>query len=321
MNVLLTFDVEVWCNSWKTLDADFPNSFERYVYGRSEKGDYALPKTLEILEHFGLRGVFFVEPLFATRFGVEPLAVVIRLIRDAGQEIQLHLHPEWTDEARSPLLPDSSVKRQFLTDYTLDEQRILIQRGIELVQAAGAPRPIAFRAGSFACNEDTFAAVAANGLRYDSSINPEMSVSRPGGVTSDAAGYCEPFRFGRLSLVPMSSFRDGFGRLRHAQIGACSASEMIEALTGAARRNWWNFVLLSHNFELLVPDSNRPDDYVVRRFEKVCRFLAANRLSLPTVGFDDLPPVPLPSGADLPHVRKKATLARYVEQALRRLPT
>ena len=58
MNVYLSFDIEVWCNGWKDLDGQFPASFERYVYGRSSRGDYALPKTLEILERNGLKGVF-----------------------------------------------------------------------------------------------------------------------------------------------------------------------------------------------------------------------------------------------------------------------
>ena len=38
MNVYLTFDVEVWCNDWTQLDARFPASFDRYVYGRSARG-------------------------------------------------------------------------------------------------------------------------------------------------------------------------------------------------------------------------------------------------------------------------------------------
>ncbi len=63
MKVYLTFDVEIWCNGWDDLDGRFPSSFERYVYGRSRHGDYALPKTLEILAGTGLTGVFFVEPL------------------------------------------------------------------------------------------------------------------------------------------------------------------------------------------------------------------------------------------------------------------
>ena len=44
----LTFDIEIWCNGWNDLDRVFPASFERYVYGHSAHGDYALPKTLEL---------------------------------------------------------------------------------------------------------------------------------------------------------------------------------------------------------------------------------------------------------------------------------
>ncbi len=52
MNVLFTFDVEIWCNSWRT---------------------------------------------------------IVRLIQDAGQEVQLHRHPEWIDEARDALLENVTV--------------------------------------------------------------------------------------------------------------------------------------------------------------------------------------------------------------------
>ena len=318
MNVLLTFDVEIWCNSWNTLDADFPASFQRYVFGRSQRGDYALPKTLEILDRHGLRGVFFVEPLFAARFGIEPLATIIGLIQNAGQEIQLHLHPEWTDEAHPPLLPGSHIKRQLLSDYSLDEQRTLIDHGMQLLREAGGPRPNAFRSGSFACNEDTFRAVAACGIPFDSSINLETPVSQPGATAPDAAGYCEPFQVNDLTLVPMSSFRDGFRRARHAQIGACSSGELIQALIGAERDTWSTFVLLSHNFELMVPGKNQPDRVVVKRFEKVCGFLDENRSTMPTTGFLNLPPVPEPRGLDLPSVGKSATVSRYFEQVLRR---
>lgn len=320
MNVLFTFDVEVWCNSWETLDSDFAKSFERYVFGKSVQGDFALPKTLDILDRHRLKGVFFVEPLFATRFGVEHLATIVNLIQDAGQEIQLHLHPEWTDEALQPLIPHNSGKRQLLSEYSIDEQSLLIEHGLRLLREAGSKQPIAFRSGSFACNEDTFSALTANGLEYDSSINPEMSVSQPGSVANSDAGYCEPFRIRDLALIPMSSFRDGFGQLRHAQIGACSARELTEALRAADIDNWHSFVLLSHNFELMIPGKQLPDKFVVRRFEELCRFLSEHRMSMPTSGFKELPPIPDPRRLQPPSVGKTATTIRYLEQALRRIP-
>ena len=59
MNIYITFDVEIWCGGWEDLDTRFPPQFNRYVFGRSKLGDYALPKTLEILDRHGLKGVFF----------------------------------------------------------------------------------------------------------------------------------------------------------------------------------------------------------------------------------------------------------------------
>lgn len=320
MEVLLTFDVEVWCNGWESIEADFPDSFERYVFGHSRRDGYALPRTLDTLARHGLKGIFFVEPLFAARFGVEYLATIVRFIEDAGQEVQLHLHPEWTDEARPALLPGTTGKRQHLTSYSLAEQQTLIAHGLRLLREAGCKPPVAFRAGSFACNPDTFAAVRANGLRYDCSINPAMPESTPGDFVPAAAGYCGPFEADGLGCIPLSSFRDGFGRPRHAQIGACSTAELVQALDQTALHGWPCFVLLSHSFELMKPASSAPDTTVVRRFEQLCAHLAHQRSILPTGHFADntlqLAARPRP----LPAVSMHATTTRLFEQALRHLP-
>jgi len=138
MNVHLTFDVEVWCNGWANLDRNFPDAFERYVYGRSASGDYALPKTLEILERNGLRGLFFVEPLFSARFGSQYLELIVALIRRGGHDVQLHLHPEWTDEIDPPILPIARGKRQHLIYYDLEEQTALIAAARKLLESAGS---------------------------------------------------------------------------------------------------------------------------------------------------------------------------------------
>src|SRR5690606_13026751 len=129
--------------------------------GRSRHGDYALPKTLEILNRHRLNGVFFVEPLFAARFGLRYLRTVVDLIQQAGQKVELHLHPEWTDEISPPPIEDASRKRQHLTHYSLGEQTQLIRYGTQLLREAGVDEITAFRAGSFACNADTFRALGA----------------------------------------------------------------------------------------------------------------------------------------------------------------
>src|SRR5512144_3111402 len=104
LDVFFTVDVEVWCDGWDDIDRKFPGAFREYVYGPTASGDCGLPLTLRVLGDHGLAGVFFIEPLFASRFGLQPLAEIVGLVRDARQEVQLHLHTEWVDEAREPLL-------------------------------------------------------------------------------------------------------------------------------------------------------------------------------------------------------------------------
>jgi len=318
MNVFLTFDVEIWCGGWERLDERFPAAFERYVYGRSAAGDYALPKTLEILARHGLHGIFFVEPLFAARFGVEYLQRICALIVAAGQEIQLHLHPEWTDEIRPPVFPARPYKRQHLIEYDRDEQHALIVRGRTLLEAAAGTTVTAFRAGSFAANADTLAALHTAGIGIDASINVTAALS--GRALEQRARLTVPQRRGALCLVPMSVFRDGFGRLRHAQIGACAWPELRAALLDAERLGYSAFTVLAHNFELLRSGSSQPDFWVVQRFERLCAFLSAQRARLPT-GSLTAPPGcdPLATHPEIPRVGSGATLLRYYEQARRRL--
>jgi peptidoglycan/xylan/chitin deacetylase (PgdA/CDA1 family) len=319
MNVFLTFDIEIWCNGWDDLERAFPGSFERYVYGHSSHGDYALPQTLDILNQHGLKGVFFVEPLFATRFGAQHLELIVRLIRQAGQEVQLHLHPEWTDEAREPIIENCASKRQHLSYYTLAEQTTLIAHGKKMLEAAGSGPISAFRAGSFAANRDTFAALQRNSIWLDSSLNRCHAVSAPELRRQHAfeAAFVEQ----EVTTFPVTVFKDGFGRDRPAQVGACSFGEMRDALASAHLGGVRDFVLVSHNFEMLKPGSSAPDWTVVGRFRQLCAYLAGHPERFNVRGFgDDLRRVSsMPPATSVPSAGWLATSQRYVEQIRRRL--
>ncbi|MCC6531364.1 MAG: polysaccharide deacetylase [Burkholderiales bacterium] len=318
LTVYLTFDVEVWCNGWSDLDAKFPASFERYVYGRSKDGDYALPKTLEILGRNALRGVFFVEPLFAARFGQRYLDIIVGMIHGQGQEVQLHLHPEWTDEIRPALIADVSKKRQHLSYYTREEQAALIGHGVAMLGKSGCSRIDAFRAGSFAANRATYEALAQVGLKHDSSFDVCLPISSAD--LDERAALLRPFVREGVRVHPMSVFRDGFGRLRHAQVGACSFMELRQGLEAAYAAGLGEYVVLSHNFEMLEPGSCVPDRVVMNRFSKLCAFLARERGRFRTAGFaDEDGEDAITAGSPIPKVSAWATGVRYLEQAWRRL--
>lgn len=320
MNVHLTFDVEVWCPGWDRLDETFPASFERYVFGHSRDHGYALPRTLAALRQHRLTGVFFVEPLFSARFGAEHLKTITDLLLHAEQDVQLHLHPEWTDEIRPSLIVDSHRKRQHLHGYTLAEQTALIDTGRRLLEQATGRRVSAFRAGSFAANRDTYAALSSLGIKVDSSLNEAHSFE------DSNVPIALPWRsqqvIYRTSCFPVTVFVDGFGRLRPAQVGACSFAEIRDALDDAAASGCRHFVIVSHNFEMMKLGRTDPDGFVVSRFENLCAYLAAAperfRVGPLPVSDDPIAGEGLPDGRR-PRASGLATLKRYAQQAIRRL--
>jgi hypothetical protein len=313
LNVFITVDTEVWCNSWSDLDRRFPNAFRSYVYGPTRRGDYGLPIQFRLLNDHGLTAAFFVEPLFSLRFGQGPLDEIVGLIREAKQEVQLHLHTEWLDEAVERVFPDIHEKRQFLYMFDRSQQTRLLRLGVELLRRSGANGVNAFRAGSFGLGPETFAAVREAGLAYDTSFNPTTAHPINAGVR-----YLRPTVVDGLGVYPLTAFRDGIGRVRHAQLGACSLAELKGCLWSAREQGWSAVVILSHNFELMSSDKTRPDLVVVRRFEGLCRFLAEHRDCFTARGFADLPSgTGDPETTTLPSAGFGATATRYAEQAAR----
>jgi len=58
-----------------------------------------IPWQLDQMARYGLKGVFFVDPMPALAFGLDPIRHVVDAILDAGQEVQLQLHPVWAGAA------------------------------------------------------------------------------------------------------------------------------------------------------------------------------------------------------------------------------
>lgn len=288
LNVFLTVDVEIWCDGWTDLDRKFPSAFQRYVYGATPQGEFGLRYQADVLRNHGLTGVFFVEPLFAGRFGHAPLAEIVGLLQNYGHEVQLHLHTEWLDEWHEPLFADVAGKRQFLRQYSREQQQRVISEGLGLLARSGVAAVDCFRAGSFGFNADTLDALSACGVAFDSSYNATLF-----GLDSGVAHgmiVTDSHRERGVTEYPMTVYDTGFGRLRHAQLGACSWSELERLLWAALESDRRSFVLLSHNFELLTPSKASVDPVVLSRFRRLCDFLDRHRDKFNTRGFRGLDP-------------------------------
>ena len=316
LNVFLTVDTEIWCNGWENLDQKFPEYFRKYVYGSTSKGDYALPGTLNILADYGLPAVFFVEPLFSARFGLEPLAELVGLIQDKNQEIQLHLHPEWVDEVGSDLLSDITEKLPHMTCCNQSQQSTLIHWGLKRLNQLGVNHINAFRAGGFAANRDTLTAVAENGLTFDSSYN----LAGYQGVADMAPGelLTQPRYIDGVYEYPVSVIQNK-KKKRILQITACSYEELVDNLNTAYDLQWDSLVIVTHNFELLSPDKSRVDRLVFRRFVKLCQFLGDNKDRFNVRGFHGLTPVDKVEQPEVIMSSDYLVGLRTVEQVLRRI--
>jgi hypothetical protein len=253
------------------LTVDTALSWASHARGASWQQNLAaagLPRQLEILRGHGLKACYFVDPMPALVYGIEPIRRMIGPILAAGQEVQLHLHPVWQSVAEGV----AEGARFELTCYDSEDQLDLIETARDLLVEAGAPSPIAFRSGGYAADVRTLAALLQAGLRFDSSHDgsrhPDPSALP---LEPDLAG---PADLGGLIEMPAT------------RIGEAPEAALREAL----RTRRLLVTLAADGAELAADDG---------RFERLCAFLAAEAVTLPTAHFADLEPLSAATARDL----------------------
>jgi hypothetical protein len=267
-----------------------------------------VPWQLAMLRDHGLKACFFVDPMPAEVYGIEPIRQMVEPILAAGQEVQLHLHPCWQSVAEG-VVEGADFE---LTCFTADDQRDLIETARSLLIEAGAPRPIAFRSGSYAADARTLEALGSLGLRFDSSHNGSHH-PWPSALPIDPA-QIGPVELGGVIEIPVSQIEDVPGRLRHLQLCAVSGEELQSALLHAADEGHELVTIVSHSFELASRDGARPNRTLCRRFETLCAFLADHADALATAHFADLDDLSLSGEARPLPARSLRTARRMVAQ-------
>jgi peptidoglycan/xylan/chitin deacetylase (PgdA/CDA1 family) len=304
VNVILTIDVEC-----------YSGDYEREVFA----GGLGLEYLLSMLSRYDAVATFFVEALGATQWGKRPLETICRRLREAGQDIQLHLHPV---VARIPGFEDTY---DVLWDHDCETQAMLMKRGMELLHACGAQQARAFRAGDFAANETTLDAMRRAGLRIGSnrdldqksSIRSQLNDTFP--IRNDVSA-CR----GILD-VPVTALRSRLpgldGRYRHMEISAMGWGEMRDALQRMRAAGYTSATLLTHPREFFRHIHGKPVPIRknCRRLEKLLEFVH-EREGLTMVPVCPAVEVMTVPSADPPELTLKLrhTLLRMVEQVLDR---
>lgn len=289
-------------------------NFARSIRCTTPDGEVGIFHQMDRFDEHGLKGVFFVDPMPALLWGVEAIADVVGPIVERGHDVQLHLHTEWLALAGSanPLRSKTGTN---IKDFTLDEQMILLEWARDTLMAAGAPRPIAFRAGNYGANDDTLCALAQLGLTHDSSHCPGfMDSAAEISLTQDDR---HPMPHKGVIEVPAGCVGDMISGLRHAQLTALSMRELRAALRHARDNDFANFTVVSHSFELLSRDRKRANRILTKRFEQFCAALEKIR-NVTTATYRDNPPQPVLREDPRPVLPAAPVLnsLRIVEQAV-----
>lgn len=254
------------------------------VMGEVSDGAWGIGYQMQRLSAHGLKGVFFVEALSSYAFGIDVLKRVVAPILDAGHDVQLHLHTEWLKWIEKDLVGERRGSN--IAHFAYDDQRRLLECAIEALVEAGAPPPIAFRAGNYGANNDTLKALSSLGLKFDSSYNRPYLDSACAIRVPDVLQA--PVELDGLVEVPVTFFEDYPGHARALQLCAASSAEFQSAVSQSIAQQRPSVVVVNHSFELLNLKRTRANRMLLKRFDEYCGFLGQSGAQVVSTTFASL---------------------------------
>jgi hypothetical protein len=183
--ILITIDTEVGEKA-KFVEG----GYQKFVLGRIEKENYGVPKIVEMLNDYNFKGEFFIDIYEENFFGEQNFADLCTNLDEQGHGVQLHTHPSFAYD----------INRNFMHEYTIDEQIKIIQEGKRKIYNWIQKNPIAHRAGGYGANIDTIKALELNSILIDSSFyynHPNCKIP--------LSNTNEPLFIGNVLEIPVST--------------------------------------------------------------------------------------------------------------------
>ena len=163
---------------------------EPHAYCPAEGKEHGLPFILRYLARFGFPATFFVETLSTAYFGDDPLRRIGDDILSAGQDLQLHLHPNWLHFRYPDWMERLSGGHPsgVCAGRSLPEMEALIATGLEPFERLNWPDADRLAGGSAGCRP--------NRVRCHVSCRPEARIQyrlwKP--LSSERTGITAPGR-------------------------------------------------------------------------------------------------------------------------------
>ena len=145
---MVTIDTEAW-------HGDDPVT--RFIWGVTRDGRHGIEDIVEMLDKHGIKGLFFLDFAECWDYGEKKIAEVAIFLREKGQTVGVHVHPDH--------MADS--EREFLWQYSPAEQRDILERVTSKYEEIMGERPRYFRAGKYSADNDTLQIVEELGYKYE----------------------------------------------------------------------------------------------------------------------------------------------------------
>jgi hypothetical protein len=276
-NLLFMFTVDTECSVLRQPNPDPDRVVDELIFGEFGNGGApgGIGLQMDLLEHFGLRGTFFVDVLMEFEHGREALERTIAAIAERGHEVELHVHPERLEgstDSRAVSLVEARSKAGGVR--SAEFMRRVLELSIDLFERRVGRRPVAYRAGGFRISDEHFPVLDELGIRIDSSVQPYYN-SR---VSEWMRTRTQPFRVGGVLEIPptfvLLNDRPDAWEAR-ALAPSFGLGDPISTLPVRPGELPFVATLVSHSFQLLRCQESRGAEAVKAFEERLRRRLPA----------------------------------------------
>jgi hypothetical protein len=247
----LWFTIDTEASVARQRDPDPERTVDNLIFGDWGGGEqHGIGLHMDLLEHCGYRGCFFVDVLLEYQFGQAALERVIEAIEGRGHEVQLHVHPEHL--ARSDDQSVRSLAGNLLRKNT-DEFRSVMELAVNLFERRTGRPPIAYRAGGYRITDEHFPVLEEFGIAIDASVNIQWHSQ----VADWMKTRTQPYWVGNVLEFPLTwiLIRDNRASQGTRSFAPnLTTGDPISGMPASARGVPRVATFVSHSFELMQAD-------------------------------------------------------------------
>jgi hypothetical protein len=171
--LLLVFSIDTEGFLARQRDPDPATTVDELIFGDfGGNENRGIGLHMDLLEHFGYRGSFFVDVLSAYQYGEDQLKRAVEAIMERGHEVQLHVHDEHLRNSGDPAIHALAGD---LMQKDHDEFRAILELGVEVFERLTGKQPIAYRAGGYRITDEHFPTLQEVGIKIDTSVNAYLN--------------------------------------------------------------------------------------------------------------------------------------------------